>query len=151
VIGIGNANRGDDAVGLEVAQHLRGTLPEDVEIAEQDGEAIALLQRFQGAEQTYLVDACASGAPAGIVRRYDVGVTPLPQEMFGVSTHGFGLAQAVELARALGDLPPRCVVYAIEGASFATGASLSPAVADAVIDVADRLYAEITEPETTKV
>ncbi|MDX3966862.1 MAG: hydrogenase maturation protease [Bradyrhizobium sp.] len=143
VLGIGNPDRGDDAAGRRVARLLRWRLPEDVEVAEHDGEATALLARFDGAAAAFLVDACTSGAPAGTVRRFDVSAVPLPEAAFGLSTHGFGLAEAVELARALGQLPPRCVVYAIEGACFAGGAPLSPAVAAAVADVARRLGAEI--------
>jgi hydrogenase maturation protease len=143
VLGIGNLDRGDDAAGRRVARLLRWILPEDIEVAEHDGEATALLARFDGAAAAFLVDACTSGAPAGTVRRFDVSAAPLPEAAFGLSTHGFGLAEAVELARALGQLPPRCVVYAIEGASFAGGAPLSPAVAAAVADVARRLGTEI--------
>ena len=72
---------------------------------------------------------------------------PLPQGAFGVSTHGFGLHEAIELARALGQLPSHCVVYAIEGASFETGAPQSPLVAGAVVEVASRLSAEIREEQ----
>jgi hydrogenase maturation protease len=60
-----------------------------------------------------------------------------------LSTHGFGLAEAIELARALGGLPPRCVVYAIEGSSFEEGAALSPPVVAAAAEVARRLCGEI--------
>jgi hydrogenase maturation protease len=143
VIGVGNPDRGDDAVGRAVARRLLGALPADVEIVEAEGEATALMARLDGAEEAYLVDACASGAAAGTVRRFDVGAGPLPQDAFGVSTHGFGLAEAIELARALGQLPRRCIVYAVEGASFEIGAALSGPVAVAVADVADRLRAEI--------
>lgn len=139
VIGIGNPDRGDDAAGRAVARRLRGLLPPEVAIAEEGGEATALMTRFDGAAEVYLVDACRSGAAAGTVRRFDVARAPLPHDAFGTSTHGFGVAQAVDLARALEQLPPRCVVYAIEGASFETGAPLSPPVAQAVADVADRL------------
>jgi hydrogenase maturation protease len=139
VIGIGNPERGDDAAGRTVARRLRGLLPPDVVIAEEGGEATALMARFDGAAEAYLIDACRSGAAAGTVRRFDVARAPLPHDAFGASTHGFGVAQAIELARALGQLPPRCVVYAIEGASFETGAPLSPPVAQAVADVVKRL------------
>ena len=54
----------------------------------------------------------------------------------------------MELARALAQLPPHCVVYAIEGASFETGAPLSQAVAAAVADVAARLRTEIADADT---
>jgi len=80
-----------------------------------------------------------------------LGAATLPRHAFGLSTHGLGLAEAIELARALGALPPRCVVYAIEGASFEAGAPLTPAVSDAVADVALRLEAEIVGQDTQRV
>jgi hydrogenase maturation protease len=121
-------------------------LPTDVDIVEADGEATALLAHMEGAEAAYLVDACASGAEPGTIRRFDAAAAPLPQVAFGLSTHGFGLAEAIELARALGQLPPRCVVYAIEGDGFDTGTPLSGAVAEAVPRVLERLCGEIEQP-----
>ena len=109
VLGIGNAERGDDAAGRTVARLLQGRLPDDVEIAELEGEATELLAKFEGIDAAFLVDACWSGAPAGTIRRLDVNVTPLQQGLFSLSTHGFGLAEAVELARVLTQLPPYCV------------------------------------------
>jgi len=147
VLGIGNPERGDDGAGRAVARRLRGALPQDladtVIVAEADGEVTDLLARLEGAEAAFLIDACVSGAPAGTVRRLDVGHAPLPPDAFGLSTHGLGLAQAVELARALGQLPPTCVVYAVEGASFDPWAPLSPVVTGAVDEAAERLRAEL--------
>ncbi|MBX5454505.1 MAG: hydrogenase maturation protease [Acidobacteriia bacterium] len=143
VIGIGNPDRGDDAAGRRVAALLRGTLPAKIAIVEHDGEATALLACLDGVEAAFLVDACASGAPAGTVRRFDVTAAPLPQRIFPFSTHGLGLAEAVELARALGALPKHCIVYAVEGASFAAGAPLSAPVRTAVATIAERIRAEI--------
>jgi len=118
-------------------------LPAGIEVAELHGEATAILACLDGAAAAYLVDACATGAPAGTVRRFDVVARPLPQAAFGLSTHGFGLIEAIELARALGELPPRCIVYAVEGQSFETGAPLSTPVEAAVVTLARELIAEI--------
>jgi hydrogenase maturation protease len=150
MLGIGNPDRGDDAAGRRVARLLRRMLRDDVEVAEHDGEATTLLARLDGAAAAYLVDACASGAPAGAVHRFDAGAAPLPQAAFGLSTHGFGLFEAVELARSLRQLPGRCVVYAIEGQSFELGAPLSPPVSAVIADVVRRVGAEIAGvPEPT--
>jgi hydrogenase maturation protease len=143
VIGIGNPDRGDDAAGREVARLLRGRLPDDVEVAEHYGEATALLARLEGVAAAFLVDACTSGAPTGTVRRFDLAETSLPPAAFGMSSHGLGLAEAMALARALGQLPRRCIVYAIEGECFAIGAPLSPPVSAAAIQVASLVDAEI--------
>ncbi len=143
MLGIGNLDRGDDAAGRAVVGLLRRTLPADVAVVEHDGEATTLIAYFERVTDAFIVDACSSGGAAGTIRRIDASTGPLPNGAFGVSTHGFGLGQAIELARALGELPPRCVVYAIEGGSFETGAPMSNAVNAAVGTVAQRVRGEI--------
>jgi hydrogenase maturation protease len=143
VVCLGNLDRGDDAAGRKVANMLRETASPGVEIMELGGEATALLEAIDGAAEAILVDACVSGAPPGTILRFDVASAPLPQAGFGGSTHGLGLAVAVELARALGRLPPVCVVYAVEGESFALGAPLSPRIAAATAKIAHSVWAEL--------
>jgi hydrogenase maturation protease len=147
VLGIGNSDRGDDGAGRAVIRHLRGTLPDDVTLAQETGEVTSLLAQLASVDAAYLIDACASGAAPGTIQRFDAAVAALPQQWFATSTHGLGLAEAIELARALGQLPPSCIVYAIEGACFDAGAPLTPAVADAVAAVAERLRADFAESE----
>jgi hydrogenase maturation protease len=147
VIGVGNPDRGDDGAGRVVARLLRAALPADVEVTETDGEASALFARLDGVAAAFLVDACASGMPPGTVRRFDVSASPLPRSAFALSTHGLGLGEAVELARALGQLPPCCILYAIEAESVALGAGLSPSVAEAVAEVARCLTTELIDAD----
>jgi hydrogenase maturation protease len=144
VLGIGNPDRGDDGAGPAVARKLSELLVQDVEVIEHGGEATALVAQMDGAASVFLIDACASGAPPGTVRRLDVSAAPVPEEVaLGLSTHAFGPAMAVELARSLGQLPHRCIIYTIEGASFMPGAPLSPPVAHGVAQVVGRVRAEI--------
>ncbi len=144
VICVGNRWRSDDAVGLEVAARLRGTLPAGVELLEREGEPTALIDAWEGAGAVWLVDAVSSGAPPGTVHRLDAGERELPPEVFRTSTHHVGLAEAVELARVLGRLPARAVVFGIEGARFEVGEELSPSVAAAVEGVAATVREEVT-------
>ena len=144
VIGVGNLDRGDDGLGREVARLLRPMAPEGLEVAEHDGEPTALIARLDGAGAAYLIDACASGAPAGTIHRADVSAAPLPPSLSGLSTHGLGLAEAIEIARALGQLPALCIVYAIEGESFSPGAPLSARVIAAASRLVRRLVPEIS-------
>jgi hydrogenase maturation protease len=143
VFGIGNPDRGDDAAGPAAARQLRELLLRGVEVIEHLGEATALLAQMDGAASVFLIDACASGAPAGTIHRFDVGATVVPDVALRLSTHGFGPAMAIELAMTLGQLPHRCIVYAIEGASFDPGAPLSPHVAAAIAEVVARVREEI--------
>ena len=69
----------------------------------------------------------------------------MPPALAGSSTHLLGLADAVELARALGRLPATTVVYGIEGAAFDTGTGLSQPVAAAAERVAAAIRRELED------
>lgn len=125
VIGVGNLQRGDDAVGRLAAQALATKLPPEIHIIEMEGAATPLLDALMGARGAIIIDACISGAPAGTIHRFDAGQAPLPATIGSVSSHGFGLTAALELARALGQLPKVCIVFAMEAAHFDYGGRLS--------------------------
>ena len=144
-MGIGNAWRNDDAAGLAVARLLQGTLPEGVEVLEREGEPSGLIDSWEGADAVWLVDAVSSGAEPGTVHRHDASEVELPAALFDTSTHHMGLAEAVELARALGRLPETAIVYGIEGGSFDTGETLSPEVEAAATRVAEAVREEVAE------
>ncbi len=143
VIGIGNEYRGDDAVGRLVVWRLKSQ--PDVRIIEESGEGAALMEAWKGADAAILVDAIQSGEAPGTVHRLDASAGAIPSRFFHYSTHAFSLAEAVELARALGELPSRTIIYGIEGRSFAAGSALSPEVAAAVELVAARIRSEVAE------
>src|SRR5574341_563487 len=107
VIGVGNDYRGDDGVGRMVARELRQRSPRTIAILETTGEGAALLESWKGADTVILIDAVASGAYPGTIQRLDARAQPLPAGLLHTSTHAFGVAQAIELARALDQLPPR--------------------------------------------
>ena len=108
---------------------------------EHEGEPIELIEACEGAAAVWIIDAVCSGAPAGTVHRFDAGDQALPAAMFGLSTHRLGLADALEISRTLGRLPPTVVVYGIEGERFEPGSPLTAAVARA----AERLAATLAE------
>jgi hydrogenase maturation protease len=132
LIGIGNPDRGDDAAGRAVARRLLEHEHPGLEVVECTGEATALMEAWAGYADVVLVDACRGAGPPGSVHR--IG----PDEAAGVaalrhaSTHSLGVAAAIGLARALGTLPRRLVVWAIEAGTAREGAPLSPEVERAV-------------------
>jgi hydrogenase maturation protease len=150
VIGLGSVDRGDDAVGPEVARAVAaGVLPE-VRVIEHE-DPTALLDLWAGHDPVVVVDAVCSNGPAGAVHVLETGegTPPLPQRAWSGAgrggTHAFGLAAAVELARALHRLPPRLVVIGVEAASFEYGAPLTAPVAAAVPVAAARVLAVLDE------
>jgi hydrogenase maturation protease len=132
VVGVGNAYRGDDGVGLAVAERLHGVVQDGVEVVTCEQEASRVIDAIEGRDAAVLVDASSSGAASGTIHRFDASAEPVPARSFRSSTHAFGVGEAIELARALGKLPATVVVYGIEGERFAAGEGLSPAVRAAV-------------------
>lgn len=143
IIGIGNEFRGDDAAGLQVVRRLKATCGGSIDLVELSGEGASLIEAWRGADRVVLVDAVSSGSPAGTIHRLDLGAGPLPNPWRCYSTHAFGVAEAVEMARALGQLPASLVFFGIEGGNFAPGRGLSVEVERAIGELAQRILTEI--------
>ncbi len=148
VIGVGNSLRHDDAAGLEVVRGVARrarTLADSAKIVvlEHEGEPLGLLERWQGARAAVLVDTTRSGARPGTVRRLDASADPIPAQLrSSASTHAVGVGEAIELARELGRMPTRVVVYGIEGARFDAGEGLSPEVQAVIGELAEAVLGE---------
>jgi hydrogenase maturation protease len=139
IIGVGNALRGDDAVGLEVVRLLRARAQRaGIAVYEHEGEPTGLLDLWEDFGAVVLVDAVRTGAAPGTIHRADASSAPLPTDLCGPSsTHALGIGEAVELARTLRRLPARVVLFGVEGLRFDAGAGLSEEVQAAVAPVAD--------------
>ena len=125
IIGIGNRYRGDDALGCLIADQLKAA---GADAVAHDGEPASLIDLWQGRGHVILVDAVSSNAPAGTIHCIDLHAQALPEHFRSHSTHAFGVAEAVELARVLGKLPRKIVFYGVEGKSFAAATQLSDAL-----------------------
>ena len=143
IIGVGNEYRRDDGAGIVVARRLRTLFPAGVKIVEESGEGAALIQAWQGAAWVIVVDAVRSGAPPGTIHRFDARTAPVPTGFFHYSTHAFSLAEAIELARSLDQLPPHLIVYGVEGENFTAGMGLTSSVEQAVESVIEQVVAEV--------
>lgn len=148
VVAAGNPERGDDGAGPAVLALLRDP-PLAAELFAPRVVPPDLYARWSPERAVILVDAVRSGAAPGTVHRLDARARPLPAELCGLSSHGLGLAQAVELARALGALPARLTVYGIEAGACALGTAPCPEVRAAAAEVAAAIRAELGGPCTT--
>ena len=128
VIGVGNAYRSDDSVGLVALQALRTSIHSGVKYVENTGDGAALLETWTQDSSVILLDAAISNAPAGTVLRFDALTQPLPTDFSFASSHTFGIAEAIRLARTLHQLPGWLILYTIVGKNFAIGETLSPEV-----------------------
>lgn len=141
IIGCGNLNRGDDAAGLLVVRRLREL---GIPAEEESGEALSLIESWKDSEKVILIDAVVTRAKPGTINFWDAGSAGiLPAGVTKkTSTHGFGVAQAIELARTLDCLPPKLLIYGIEGSRFEVGTTPSPRVVAAVEKLAQQIAIE---------
>lgn len=161
VVGLGSLDRGDDAIGPLVAAAVAGAASErelvGVHVVEhEDPTALVDLLDPTGPTSAWdaviVVDAVRSGAAPGTVTVLDVGPDGRDLASLGArvdpgpaGTHGFGLAGAIELARALDRLPPRVVVVGIEAQGFDHGAPLSAEVRASVPSATEAVLAAVAE------
>jgi hydrogenase maturation protease len=143
VIGVGNAYRGDDGVGLSVVRELRERKARDIEILGAARDCTSLIESWKNADFVILVDALQSGARPGSISRFCLDSERFPSGISRHSTHALGIVEIIELARALDRMPPTLIVYGVEGRIFQTGAPLSPEVMEAVPRVADLILKDI--------
>jgi hydrogenase maturation protease len=125
LVGIGNEFRHDDAVGILAMRKVKELKPLFVEVIEESGEGTALMEAWNEADAVILVDAVSSHGTPGTIDRLDLRSTAIPKDVRLFSTHAFGVAQAVELARSMGSLPAKVILLGVEGSDFSPGSGLS--------------------------
>jgi hydrogenase maturation protease len=128
LVGVGNEFRADDGLGICVARELKRRGLPGVDVREHSGEASGLIELLRGTSAAILVDAISSGKPPGTIHRFDTARGPVSPALFRFSTHGFGVSEGIETARALGLLPPVTILFGIEGETFIRTVGLSDAV-----------------------
>jgi hydrogenase maturation protease len=132
IIGVGNPFRSDDGAGPAILRLLESQIPAEIKCLEETGDGAELLDAWKGLECVILIDTIQSGAPPTTVYRFDAQTESLPAWFSHASTHTFGVAEAIELARHMDELPKTLIVYGIEGLDFSPGTKLSPEVAEAL-------------------
>lgn len=142
VIGVGNRDMGDDAIGPAIADALAAetaTFTSDVRAIVQEGDLSLLPLTWEPDERVVIVDAVVGSSPAWNLTEID------PDELVGapvVSTHGLGVSEALALAARLDRMPAHLRVLGV-GVERVGPGPMTPAlrarVPDLVAEVLQRL------------
>lgn len=127
IVGIGNPDRGDDAVGLAVAERL----VDDGSVMLSSGDPTKLIAAWEERRWVIVVDAVSTGQPVGTVTVVELLDESIPSGV-AHSSHSLGPIEAVQIGTALGMLPGRITLVGIEADAFALAGGLSDAVQAAV-------------------
>lgn len=142
VIGLGNAYRGDDGVGITAAAALDERAMPNVVVRTGIADPMGLVEAWTGARLVVLIDAAIVNRPTpGRIHRCDLGEVSTQRE--ALSSHSIDVARTHALGRALDRVPDELVVFTVEVAETAHGIGLTPPVARAVPELVRRVAAEI--------
>ncbi len=115
VIGIGSLLRGDDAVGIRVAEAIeREALPPDVKVETTTAAGLTLLDLMTGYDRALIIDAIQTrhGSPGDV---YRLGLDDLPAPLHSFTVHDVSARSALDTGRKMGlPLPGETVIFAIE-------------------------------------
>ncbi|MBD2138075.1 hydrogenase maturation protease [Anabaena sp. FACHB-1237] len=133
IIGCGNLNRNDDAVGVIIAQRLQQYLAKNVhpQIRVFDCGTAGMEVMFQarGSKKLIIVDAsCTGSQPGAIFKVPGDELEGLPEPSYNL--HDFRWDHAIAIGKKIfvDDFPQDVTVYLIEAENLDFGLDLSPVV-----------------------
>lgn len=154
VIGCGNANRSDDAVGIEVVRLLNGRNDlrsrTDVRLLDAGTDGMAVMFAARGCKTLIVVDSCQTGAEPGAIFKIP-GSEVESEKQPSLNLHDFRWDHALYTGRKMyGDaFPTDVTVYLIEARSCDFGIGLSREIETASKAVAESIEVSIASMPTS--
>lgn len=139
VIGVGNPDRGDDAIGALIAESIAQRELPGVSVEVHDGDGAALIESWKEEKHVIVIDCAFSGSAPGTIHHFCANDRFIEPGLLTPSTHAFGIGEAIELSRVLRELPPMLEIYAIEGSMFDPGSNVSAPVQQAAAMVIQQI------------
>lgn len=143
IVAVGNTLRGDDGVGPAVLERLRRmNLPGNVGLVDSGADPLDVTTHLMDADKVIIIDAANMNMAPGTVELL------LPEQLKRMqiakpfSTHAYGVAEGVELARAAG-FNPIISIIGVQPASVEENAGLSPEVAACIPEVLKIVLEEV--------
>lgn len=156
IIGLGNPLRGDDAIGVRVAQMLATQpLPPGVEVIDGGTLGLGIVNLIEGWQRVVFVDAADVGRSPGEFVRFTLDEAQLlgePDERDAnseqhLSIHAAGLGDALLLAQALKTLPDEVIIFGVQPANLGWDSMLSPQVEATLPSLVAAVLAEVASNE----
>lgn len=145
VLGLGNILLGDEGVGVRVIERLleKYVFPEGVRVMDGGTLGLDLLPYLEDALRLVVVDAVQARKAPGTLVRLVGDEVPAFLDVSKVSPHQEGLQDLLAVAALKGYLPDEIVFWGAQIASLGVGLELSPAVADQVDALAEKVLEEL--------
>ena len=149
IIGCGNANRKDDAVGIVIAQNLQAWLDKhpnrNVSVFDAGTAGMDVMFMAKGCERLIIIDAAATDSMPGAI--YEVPgeeLENIPEPAYNL--HDFRWENALYAGRKIfrEDFPKQVMVFLIEAESLGFGMTLTEPVKKSAKKVTDKIKTMIS-------
>lgn len=144
VLGVGNIIMGDEGVGVRCIERIdaAGLLPPGVVTIDGGTSTNELLGEIEGVDLLVIVDAVATGEPAGTLVRLEGDRIP---SAFSnkLSPHQHGINDLLATLTFLGRAPGRVVLHGVTPHRLALGMELSPEIEAVVPQLIENVVAEV--------
>lgn len=148
VLSLGNPLRHDDGVGSAVVKQLASMdcLPQDVTLVDGGGAGLDLILRMQDFRRVILVDAADLGLQAGEWACISLSISQAKYQCADrpTSAHILGLAETLNIGRAMGLLPPEILFFGVQPRETGWFPGLSECVQSAVQEICARIAEALT-------
>jgi hydrogenase maturation protein HypF len=147
IIGLGNPWRKDDGIGPALIARLQENPELNIHADCVDGgtDGLGLVSIIEPYERALIVDAVRMGLAPGTIKVFTPDDVILNVHSDSLSTHGFGLAQVIELLRKMGNTTALTIV-GIEPESVGFGEGLSPVVEKSLPEVIKIIFNDSNPP-----
>ena len=152
VLALGNPLRGDDGIGAAVLAELaRYALPTSIDLLDGGTPGFETVLLLANCQHALIIDAADLGLAPGQWRRFTLAEACLLSHDLTLrgTLHYAGLAEALTLGEALGQLPPQLTIYGIQPADIGWEIGLSAPVQTAIAPVAQAIYEELTHAQNS--
>ncbi|AFY43970.1 hydrogenase maturation protease [Nostoc sp. PCC 7107] len=150
IIGCGNLNRCDDAVGVIIAQRLQQYLATNphanVRVYDCGTAGMEVMFQARGSKKLVIIDASSTNSePGAIFKVPGKELEALPEPSYNL--HDFRWDNALAAGRKIfqDDFPEDVTVYLIEAANLSLGLELSPVVRHSADLVFEKVVAIIRQ------
>ncbi|BAZ26159.1 hydrogenase maturation protease [Kalymmatonema gypsitolerans NIES-4073] len=152
IIGCGNLNRSDDAVGVLIAQRLQQYLAQHphphMRVYDCGTAGMEVMFQARGSKKLIIIDASSTGAEPGAVFKVPgKELEALPEPSYNL--HDFRWDHALAAGKKIfkEDFPEEVTVYLIEAENLGFGLELSPVVQHSADLVFEEIIAIIRQSE----
>ena len=152
IIGCGNLNRSDDAVGVLIAQRLQQYLAQHphphMRVYDCGTAGMEVMFQARGSKKLIIIDASSTGSEPGAVFKVPgKELEALPEPSYNL--HDFRWDHALAAGKKIfkEDFPEEVTVYLIEAENLGFGLELSPVVQHSADLVFEEIIAIIRQSE----